>query len=113
MKTIKAKAASIAHDFADEGWAALDPLVILALTGVIIQAIRLYLTCKKTPAEALEGFLHPRIRERLRLRRILVDYPLLAQRKVAQRSFFSCLTIAQQFSLEEVTQMFGEADENR
>lgn len=68
--TIEERANSIAADiqYEDNATVAFDPATALAIISLIIQIIRLYQSCHKTPSEAAKISKKPNLFQKLKLR---------------------------------------------
>jgi beta-lactamase regulating signal transducer with metallopeptidase domain len=115
MKTINNKAETIAKDIATTKESlksvALDPFTILAIIGIIISLIQLYLTyCKKTTQEAASSMRNPNLVEKWQLRRLIRKHidDCDVRKLLGEPLLTSLLKIGATITDEEVAKMYTE-----
>lgn len=116
MSVIQDKANAIAADMQQNQAVrhlAIDPFTIMAVVGVIIDLVKLYIQCKKTPQQTAASMQNPGVIERWRLHRVIrhhVDYPE-AHAALGQPLFNSTLKVASTVTEDEVNGMYTEVQQ--
>ncbi len=113
MSLLEDKANLIAGDAKGEmPTVVFDPMTILAIISVIVQVVKLYQECKKTPTEAKDAMASPDFFHRWRLHRV-VRQALSEQHsdETVSAVVNSTLKQGQTITVDEVTQLYAEADQ--
>lgn len=98
MSILEDKAAAVASHGSTE--VVVDPATILAIINILIQIVKLYQSCQKTPAEAKAHMSRPGWLSRLRVRRMVRDL------KDPERVAEGLLHQGKILTVEEIEQLF-------
>jgi hypothetical protein len=113
MSLLEDKANLIAGDVkGDMPTVVFDPMTIMAIISLIVQVVKLYQECKKTPTQAQEAMASPNWIHRWRLRRMTRQ--ALSENhsdETVGAVVNSTLKQGKALTLDEVTQLYAEADQ--
>ncbi len=113
MSIFEQKAQQIAQGASDKeevSQVALDPFTIGVIVQILIQAVKLYMECRKNSQETAEAMRSPGVLDRWRLRRLVrenLDHDE-AHDLLAGPLFRSTLRVASDVTDEDVGQMYAE-----
>jgi hypothetical protein len=114
MSKFQEKAEAISADMGDGGVStvALDPFTISVIVQVLSELVKLYMQCRKTPAEATVSMRDPGLIERWRLRRVIKKH--LDDDEVhgvmGSKLFSAVLRSAAAVSADDVAAMYKELE---
>ncbi len=113
MSLLEEKANLIAANARGENpTVAVDPATIMAIISVIVQVVKLYRECQKTPSEAKTAMESPNWINRWRLRRIARQSLARSHSDESVSSIVNgVLKQGKDVTVEEVSQLYNEAQE--
>lgn len=117
MSIIKDKAMQICVDMEQSKvpkHLALDPMIIIAVVGIIVDVVKAYIECRQNQKQAQTSMANPGLIERWRLRKSIRTHidDGEVQDAMGIQLFNSSLNISKNITLEDVNQMFVEVQSN-
>src|ERR1051326_417443 len=115
---IKDKAQQVCDDMAKnqgiDQKLAFDVMLIIAIIGVIVNLVRLFIECKQSHQQAQAKMANPGLMERWRLRRAIREHvdDGEVQAALASQLFNSSINISSKLKVEEVAAMYDEVQNN-